>query len=85
MWGINPFVIAQILGSVLLKDILSNKHGAPKIIRDKIIVHVANNEIALAKTMARSVAQQDKALFEQLKSELHEKISEEEWRQIFSG
>ena len=85
MWGINPLVIGQILGGVLLKELSSNKYGAPKIIRDKIIVHVANHEIAMAKAVARSVAQQDSALYEKLKSELREKISEEEWRRIFSG
>jgi hypothetical protein len=85
MWGINPFVVGQILGGVLLRDLSSNKHGAPKIIRDKIIVYVANHEITMAKAMARSVAQQDKPLYEKLKSELREKLSEEEWCQIFTG
>ena len=85
MWGINPAVVGQILGNVILKELASNKHGAPKIIRDKITVHVANKEIALAKAMARSVAQQDNALYEKLKRELHDKLSEEEWQQIFSG
>ena len=85
MWGINPLVVGQILGGVLLKELSSNKHGAPKIIRDKIIVYVANHEIAMAKAMARSVAQQDSALYEKLKSELHEQLSEEEWREIFAS
>jgi hypothetical protein len=85
MWGINPLVVGQILGSVLLKELSSNKHGAPKIIRDKIIVHVANHEIAMAKAMARSVAQQDNSLYVKLKNELRDQLSEEDWQQIFSG
>lgn len=85
MWGINPVVIAQILGGVLLKEITSRNHGAPKIIRDKIIVHAANKDIAMAKAMARSVAQQDMDLYNQLMRELRVKLPEEEWQQIFSG
>jgi hypothetical protein len=85
MWGINPLVVGQILGGVLLKELSSNKHGAPKIIRDKIIVHVANHEIAMAKAMARSVAQQDNSLYDKLKNELRDQLSEEDWQQIFSS
>jgi ABC-type uncharacterized transport system substrate-binding protein len=85
MWGINPVVIAQILGSVALKEIASGNHGALKIIRDKIIVQAANNNIAMAKAMARSVAQQDLDLYNQLMRELRDKLPEEEWQQIFSG
>ncbi|APD47022.1 hypothetical protein FB106_11410 [Synechococcus sp. Ace-Pa] len=85
MWGINLVVVGQILGRVVLKDILSGNHGAPKIIRDKIIVCVANNDLAMAKIMVRSVAQQDKTLYNDLKRELRDKLSEEEWQQIFSG
>lgn len=85
MWGINLAVVGQILGGVLLKEIVSNKHGAPKIISDKITVYVANHEIAMAKAMARSVAQQDISLYEKLKSELRDQLSEEDWQQIFSS
>lgn len=84
MWGINPAVVGQILGGVFLKELVSNKHGAPKIILDKITVHVANQEIALAKAMARSVARQDANLYNDLKNQLRSQLSEEEWSQIFS-
>ena len=83
MWGINPIVVGQVLGAVVLKEVVSGKHGAPKIIRDKIVVHVANQEIDLAKAMARSVAQQDMDLYNELKCELREKLSEEEWEDLF--
>jgi len=45
----------------------------------------ANNDLAMAKIMVRSVAQQDKTLYNDLKRELRDKLSEEEWQQIFSG
>ncbi len=83
MWGINPVTLAQILGTSILKDALSTKHGAPKIIRDKITLHVANKEIDLARSMANAVAQQDADLFEELKAELRSKLTEKEYRQIF--
>lgn len=85
MWGINPFVVGQVLGAVVLKEVVSGKHGAPKIIRDKIIVHVANQEIDLAKAMARSVAQQDIEMYRALKRELQDKLSEGEWQDIFGS
>lgn len=85
MWGINPFVVGQVLGAVVLKDVVSGKHGAPKIIRDKIIVHVANQEIELAKAMARSVAQQDMDMYTKLKRELRDTLSEEEWEDLFES
>lgn len=84
MWGINPLVIGQILGGVLLKDALSNKHGVPKILHDKIIAYVASRDIALAKAMARSVAQQDAGLYADLKKQLRNELSEEDWNLIFS-
>ena len=83
MWGINPLVIGQILGGVLLKDALSNEHGAPKILRDKITAYVASRDIALAKSMARSVAQQDAGLYADLKNQLRSELSEEDWNLIF--
>jgi hypothetical protein len=61
MWGINPAVIGKIFGSVFLTNIVSGTHGAPKIIRDKIILHVANRDIATAKAMATSVAMAPRA------------------------
>jgi hypothetical protein len=84
MWGINPLVVGQILGGTILKEIFSSKHGAPVIIRDKIATYAANQDIAMAKAMARSVAQQDEKLYNDLKNELRSQLSEEEWRQIFS-
>jgi hypothetical protein len=84
MWGINPLVIGQILSGVILKDALSNKHGAPKILRDKITTYVANKDIALAKAIARSVAQQDASLYSDLKNQLRKELSEEDWDLIFS-
>ncbi|MEA5411959.1 hypothetical protein VB737_09295 [Synechococcus sp. BA-120 BA3] len=84
MWGINPVVVGQILGATILKDILSSKHGAPRIIRDKIAVYAANKDIAMAKAMARSVAQQDAKLYTELKDQLRGQLPDEEWRQIFS-
>ena len=84
MWGINPAVIGKILGSVFLTNIVSGTHGAPKIIRDKIVLHVANRDIATAKAMATSVAQQDMNLYDELRRELRERLSQEEWLQIFS-
>ena len=84
MWGINPVIIAQILGGVAFKEIASSNHGALKIIRDKIIVQAVNKDIAMAKAMARSVAQQDAKLYNELKSQLRGQLSEEEWKQIFS-
>lgn len=84
MWGINPLVIGQILGGVLLKDALSSKHGVPKILRDKIIAYVASREIELAKSMARSVARQDSGLYADLKNQLRNELSEEDWNLIFS-
>jgi hypothetical protein len=84
MWGINPAIVGQILGGVLLKELASAKHGAPKIIRDKITVYAANKDIAMAKAMARSVAQQDAKLYNELKDQLRGQLSEEEWKQIFS-
>lgn len=85
MWGINPFVVGQVLGAVVLKEVVSGKHGAPKMIRDKIIVHVANQDIALAKAMARSVAQQDLEMYTKLKRELRDTLSEEEWEDLFGS
>ena len=84
MWGINPISIAQIFGGILLKDAASSKHGIPKMIRDKIIVHVAQNEISLARSLANSIAQQDKNMYSELKNDLHEQLPEKEWRQIFN-
>ena len=84
MWGINPLVIGQILSGVILKDALSNKHGAPKILRDKITNYVANKDIALAKSIARSVAPQDASLYSDLKNQLRKELSEEDWDLIFS-
>lgn len=85
MWGINPLVIGQILGGVLLKDALSSKHGVPKILRDKIIAYVASREIELAKAMARSAARQDSGLYADLKNQLRNELSEEDWNLIFSA
>ncbi len=84
MWGINPLVVGQILGGVVLKDLLSGSHGAPKIIRDKITTYVANKDIEMAKALARSVARQDAGLYGDLKSQLRNALSEDEWSQIFS-
>jgi len=83
MWGINPLVVGQILGGTFLKDILSSKYGAPKIIRDKITAYAVNQDIAMARAMARSVAQQDEKLYSDLKNDLRSQLSEEEWSQIF--
>lgn len=84
MWGINPVVVAQILGTVVSKDIFSRRHGVPKMIINKITIHIAQKEIELAKAMARSVARQDKDLYEELKRDLRTTISEVDFQQIFS-
>ena len=83
MWGINPVVVAQILGGILLKDAASGKYGMPKMIHDKIIVHVAQNEISLARSIASSIAQQDKKMYDQLKEDLHTILNDEQWQEIF--
>ena len=84
MFGINPLVVGKILGGAIFKEILSSKHGALKIIRDKITIYTANKGITMAKSMARSVARQDAKLYNELKNQLRGQLSEEEWKQIFS-
>ncbi|HJN36461.1 MAG TPA: hypothetical protein QF626_08105 [Prochlorococcaceae cyanobacterium Fu_MAG_50] len=84
MWGINIPVIAKILGGAMLKEFFSSNHGAPKIIRNKITGYAADKEIASAKALARLVAVQDYHLYNDLKQQLRNKLSEEEWQQIFS-
>ena len=84
MWGINPFVVGQILMTVALREIISGSNGAPKLIRDQILIHIASKEVELAKAMARSVANQDQDLYAKLKLELRDKLSDADFRMIFT-
>lgn len=83
MFGINPIVVAQVLAPALLKELLSDQHGAIKIMQDQIAMHIAKHDIELAKVMARSVASQDAVMFEELKKKLQESLSVEDYRQMF--
>ena len=85
MLGINPATLTKILAGVVIKELASGKHGAIKVVRDKIIIYAANNELALAKAMAKSIAQQDEQLYNKLKEELHEKLSDKDWQAIFTS
>jgi len=70
MWGSILFVVAQILGRVVLRISCRVVHGAQRFIRDKIIGFVLrNNDLAMAKIMVRSVAQQGQDSVNDLKRE----------------
>lgn len=83
MWGINPATITTLIAAVAAKELISNRHGFVKIARDEIIKHTAKKEIALAKVLAKAMAEQDEKLHAKLKAELHDQLPEEDWQNIF--
>jgi hypothetical protein len=83
MWGINPFTIGKIFAGVSVSSALLGKHGSVKHLTRKIKLYVSEQHAEAAKAMARSVALQDRSLYEKLKKELALELSPEEYERIF--
>jgi hypothetical protein len=83
MWGINPFTVGKILAGVGLSSGLLGKHGSVKLLSRKMKLYVSEQHADAAKAMARSIATQDRSLYEKLKHELENELTPEQYQSIF--
>lgn len=83
MWGINPLAVGKIITGVGVSSLLLGKHGALKHLSSKIKIHVSEQHAEAARSMARSIARQDRLLYEELRKQLELELAPEEYRYIF--
>jgi hypothetical protein len=85
MWGINPLTVGKIIAGVGVSSALLGRHGSLQQLSRKIKLYVSQQNADAARAMARSVASQDRSLYEKLKKELEEELSPEEYQRIFGN
>lgn len=85
MWGINPLTIGKIIAGVGVSSALLGRHGSLQQLSRKIKLYVSEQNADAARAMARTVAGQDRSLYEKMKKELEEELSPEEYQTIFSN
>ncbi len=85
MWGINPLTVGKIIAGVGVSSVLLGKHGSLQQLSRKIKLYVSEQKADAARAMARSVASQDRSLYERLKKELELELLPEEYQRIFGN
>ena len=82
MYGINLLVVAKILGSTTVSNVVFNKYGVIRSIHQEIIKYSAQQNIDMVKVMMRSLAQQNEQAYEDVVEILQKHFSEEELQEI---
>ncbi len=77
--------VGKIIAGVGVSSALLGRHGSLQQLSRKIKLYVSEQNADAAKAMARSVASQDRSLYEKLKKELEEELSPEEYQRIFGS
>ncbi|MGB5134469.1 MAG: hypothetical protein WBN89_04770 [Prochlorococcaceae cyanobacterium] len=75
--------MGKIIAGVGVSSALLGRHGSLKQLTRKIKLHLSEQHAEGAKAMARSVALQDRSLYEKLKEELERELSPEEYERVF--
>ena len=83
MWGINPFVVGRIMAGVGVTSALFGERGSVQQLSKKIKLFVSEQRAEAAKAMVRSVATQDKDLYERLRRELENELDPQQYKDIF--
>jgi len=83
MWGINPFVVGRIVAGVGVTSALFGERGSVQQLSKKIKLFVSEQRAEAAKSMVRSVATQDKDLYERLRRELENELDPQQYKDIF--
>ena len=82
MYGVNLLEVSKILGTVAVSEIMFNKYGAITSIYQEIIKFSAQQNIAMVKTMMRSLSQQNKQAYREVVKNLSDHFTEEELSDI---
>ena len=85
MWGINPVTVGKIIAGVGFSSALLGKHGSLKQLSRKIKLYVSEQHAEAARAMMRTVANQDRSLYEKLKKQLELELSPEEYKRVFGN
>lgn len=83
MWGINPATVGKIIAGVGVTSALLGRHGSVKLLSQKFKLYVAEQNAEAAKSMARAIASQDRALYEKLKREMANELDPQHYQAIF--
>ena len=82
MYGINLLEVAKILGATTASNILFNKYGAIRSIRQEIVKYSAQQNIAMVKVMMRTLAQRNEQAYKDVAKILREHFTKEELQDI---
>lgn len=83
MWGINPFSVGNIFAKVAFNSALLGNHGLLKQLSRKIKLYLSEQHAEAARAMVRSVATQDRDLYERLRRELENELEPQKYKDIF--
>ena len=82
MYGINLLEVARILGATAASNVVFNKYGIIRSIRQEIIKYSAQQNIDMVKVMMRTLAQQNEQAYKDIVEILQEHFTKQELQEI---
>ncbi len=84
MYGINFLKLANVLTRNAFINVVCGKNGAVAAIVNQMNRAIIENDIALLKTMIRSLAVQNQDVFKEIEKILRENLTDEDYQKVMN-